>query len=545
MRFPHLFGRRYAWLVPVLFLLICFIYPLFTILWVSFNWAGGGMLALLTDATTWYVVGFTLRLASLSVVATLLPALVASFVFARYQFWGREFFLSLSLLPFVMPISVTATAFTALLGERGIITVWLQHALGIELDLAQSFTLLILVHIFYNYPLASRLLTDYWRENGFALEPVARVYGASAWVLWWRIRLPILFPMLASVSLLVFAFSFTSFGTVLLLGGNRHITLEVEIYRQAVGFLNFQDAAWLSCLQLILMGTVFAGYGTLQRAWLSGTRHRPQPLRPSVTLTDNLLLGGVFILWAALLLPLVALIWSSLHLGGEWSWAGYRGLFALERRSVLTEPPIRAMLHSLRFALLTTIGALSLGGVMAYELRRMRSRWAGWLDWLFMMPLATSTVTLGFGFILALDEPPLNLRTSFWMIPIAHTLVALPIVMRTLLTAWRAIPNALYEASRLAGASPLNTFLKLEFPLLRGAIVTAGMLAFAISLGEFGATLFIARSDFQTVPLIIYRLLGQPGGNNYAQAMSLSVLLLLLTAFGWLGIRFLANQDQR
>ncbi|MFZ4828775.1 MAG: ABC transporter permease [Phototrophicaceae bacterium] len=531
--------------MPVVFLLLFFVYPLVTILWVSFQWVGGGVREVLADATTWYVVGFTLRLAVVSVVATLLPSLFASFVFARYQFWGREFFLALSLLPFVLPISVTANAFTALLGEQGIITVWLQHTLGTEIHLAQSFSMLILVHVFYNYPLASRMLTIYWRENGLALETVARVYGASAWVLWWRVRLPILFPMLASVSLLVFAFSFTSFGTVLLLGGNRHVTLEVEIYRQAVGFLNFQGAAWLSCLQLVLMGTVFTVYGTLQRSWLTATRIRPQPLRPSVTLTDKLWLGGQAILFVVCLLPLVALVWSSLYTGGEWSWAGYRGLLLLERRSVLTEPPIWAMVHSVRFAMLTMIGALLLGGVLAYELRRMRSRWAGWLDWLFMLPLATSTVTLGFGFIVALDEPPLNLRTSFWMIPIAHTLVALPMVIRTLLTSWRSIPDALYEACRLADTSPLKTFLQVEFPLLRGAFITAGMVAFATSLGEFGATLFIARSDFQTVPLVIYRLLGQPGSNNYSQAMALSVLLLMLTAFGWLGIRFLAYQDKR
>lgn len=542
----YLIQHRHGLLfVPVLFLGAFFVYPLLTILWVSFQFAQEGAMRVLTDSTTWLVVGFTLRLASVSVLLTLLPALFASFVFARYQFWGRSFFLSLSMLPFVLPISVTANAFTALLGEKGFLSLLLRQWGGAEIHLAQSFTLLVLVHVFYNYPLAVRMLTTYWRENGLTLESVARLYGASPWKLWWRIRLPILLPMLASVSLLVFVFSFTSFGAVLLLGANRHITLEIEIYRQAVGFLNFTEAAWLSCLQLLLVGGMFATYGMVQHSWIRSSTFRFHPLHPVQTMMDRLWLGLQALLFILFMLPLVALTWASLQVGGEWSLAGYQGLFLLDHRSVLTEPPIQAMVQSLRFALLTVGGALVLGGMIAYELRRMPDRWSNWLDWLFMMPLATSTVTLGFGFILALDQPPLNLRTSFWMIPIAHILVALPIVIRTLVPAWRAIPQRLYEVCQLTGSSPLKTFFYLESPLLRGAFITAGMVAFATSLGEFGATLFIARSGFQTVPLVIYRLLGQPGSNNYTQAMALSVLLLILTALGWFGIQAFYQRDER
>jgi thiamine transport system permease protein len=152
------------------------------------------------------------------------------------------------------------------------------------------------------------------------------------------------------------------------------------------------------------------------------------------------------------------------------------------------------------------------------------------MDALFMLPLGTSAVIVGFGFLVTLDTPPIDLRTSILLIPIAHALIALPFVMRAVVPMVRAIDDRLREAAAVLGASPSRAWREIDGPILaRAALVGAGF-AFAISLGEFGATLFIARPDTLTIPVAIFRLLGQPGAANFATAMALATVLMVLSA---------------
>jgi thiamine transport system permease protein len=151
-----------------------------------------------------------------------------------------------------------------------------------------------------------------------------------------------------------------------------------------------------------------------------------------------------------------------------------------------------------------------------------------------MLPLATSAVTLGFGFIIALDEPPLNLRTSLILPAIAHAMVAFPFVIRSLLPAWRSIPQSLREAASVLGASPFRVWRAVDWPILSRALMVGAVFAFAISMGEFGATVFVARPQIPTLPLAIYRYLTHPGAMNYGQAMAMSCLLMLTTAVGFI-----------
>ena len=131
-----------------------------------------------------------------------------------------------------------------------------------------------------------------------------------------------------------------------------------------------------------------------------------------------------------------------------------------------------------------------------------------------MLPLGTSAVTVGFGFLITLDAPPLDLRTSVLLIPLAHALVALPFVVRAVAPVIRSIDPRLREAAAVLGAPPRRSWREVDGPIVaRAALVGAGF-AFAVSLGEFGATLFIARPDTPTLPIAIYRLLGLPGATD-------------------------------
>jgi thiamine transport system permease protein len=243
-----------------------------------------------------------------------------------------------------------------------------------------------------------------------------------------------------------------------------------------------------------------------------------------------------------LLAPLTALAWRSVTLGDAVVTVDYYRELTLDRRgSAFFVPPIFAVRNSLIIALSTVALSLILGVISAYLLARPRSRLTAILDPIFLLPLGTSAVTLGFGYIIAMGP----LRTSLLMIPIAHTLIAAPFVVRTLLPALRGLDPRLREAAAVMGASPLRGWWEVDVPILWRATLVGAVFAFTISLGEFGATLLISRPDLPTMPVVIYRALSQPGLLNYGQALAMSTILMIVSAVGLIVIeRFRLEESE-
>jgi thiamine transport system permease protein len=105
-------------------------------------------------------------------------------------------------------------------------------------------------------------------------------------------------------------------------------------------------------------------------------------------------------------------------------------------------------------------------------------------------------------------------------------------VLRSLSPALRSVDPRLREAAAVLGATPARVRREIDLPLVARALAVAAGLAFAIALGEFGATVFVARADRPTLPVAIFRFLGRPGAENVGQAMALCVVLMALTAIG-------------
>lgn len=536
-------------LPPTAFLLLFFAYPVLTLF--AFSLAPGGTLdlsafvTLATNPVFGRVFGFTLAQAAASTGLTLLFALPVAAAFVRYRFPGKRLVLALSALPFVLPAVVVAPAFLTLLGDRGLINQWLIGALGVQaapLQIERSLTIILLAHVFYNFPLALRLIYTYWAGQPPNLEQAARTHGLSGWQLWRRVRWPLLRPAITGAALLVFVFCFTSFGVIVLLGGARFATVEVEIVRQATTLFNLPLAAALSIGQMMLIGLVLAAYGRLQRrAPAPGLPQRGAPPRRFIERVQLGLALGFIV--GVLFAPLLALVASAFTFpDGALTLRHFTTLNSNPRGSVLFVPPMQAIGNSLAFALATTALAVPLGLLSAYAMRA-GAVLARWLEPLIMLPLATSAVTIGFGTLIALDEPPLNLRSSALLIPIVHTLVALPLVMRSILPAVRALPENTRAAARLMGVTGWAQWRQLDLPLIAPSLGVAAAFAFTASMGEFGASLFIARPDAPTLPIAIYRLLGQPGGASYGQALALSAILLAVCALAFGLIAWLTDRQ--
>lgn len=531
-------SRFLLWIPVLLFLLSFFFFPLFKILTLTFN------LDTLTNLDSLLIVHnsllFTFYQAALSTLLTFALGLPAAILFSKFNFPGKSLLRALTAVPFMLPTVVVATAFNSLLGIRGIFptlsSFLFPHSPLSTFQFHGTLTAIIVAHVFYNTSIVIRIVGNAISRLDPKLEASARVLGADTFHVWKDVVLPILRPSLLAAALLVFMFDFTSFGVILLLGGSQFATLEVEIYIRALQLPNLNLAALLSVIQLIFTLIFSILYSRTINQISTQTAPRFSQARPPKTIKEKIFITTLALLLSSFFfLPLISLPVRSLtrleadrgqraEVQYGFTTDYYEELFINRRGSLFYVPPVQATLNSLGFAGITVILSLALGYPAAYALAKP-TRLEKILDPFLMLPLGASAVMMGLGFILSFGR----LIASPFFIPIAHTLIALPFVIRTLQPALASIPERLRQAASTLGASPLRVWQTVDFPILSRATLSAATFAFTVSLGEFGATLLITRPEYPTIPIAISRFLSQPGGLNYGQAMAMATVLMLLT----------------
>lgn len=445
----------------------------------------------------------------------------------RCRFPGRALLRGLSTVPFVLPTVVVGTAFRALLAENG--------PLGF-LGLDQTLTAVVLALVFFNFSVVVRQVGSLWSTLDPRTGEAARMLGASPARTFLTVVLPALGPAIASAASLVFLFCATSFGIVQTLGRPGAGTLETEIYVQTTAFLDLRTAAVFSTLQfavVVLAVSLANRFRTGTETALRLREPTDHPLRRADAAPFTVTLLTVALLVAT---PLVALVARSFQSSEGWGLRNYQLIGSSAGSGFAGGTTVlQALEHSVKIALDATVITLVVGIPLALLLTRpVRSPWAGraqrTFDAAIMLPLGVSAVTVGFGFVVSLVVAAPQLAYSGALVPLAQSVVALPLVVRSLVPVLRAVDPRLREAAAVLGASPGRVLRTVDGPfLVRGLGLAAGF-AFAVSLGEFGATTFLASPDYQTLPVLIVRLLGRPGEDNYGMAMAGSVILAVLTA---------------
>lgn len=531
-------GRLLAAVPPLAFLAVFFVWPVVAIILRGLRpggrWDFSAFGDVLADGSMRRVLWFTLWESVASTVVCVLVALPAAAMFARYRFRGKKLLWSALLVPFVLPTVVVAVSMMGVLGGGGL--------LGI--DLTGTVLLIVIAHVFFNYAVVVRTVGSTWSTIDPRMGESAAALGAPPWRVFVDVTWPLIRSSVVAAASIVFLFSFTSFGIVLILGGIRHRTLEVEIYDQTAKFLHLDIAAVLALIQLLIVVAILVWFGRSQRrrSVMFEQRAAAEVERVPAGRGQRLFITANLVFMAVLLaVPLLVLVLRSLSTPDGWGFDFYRALGNSRGGSTSFVPPVDAIGNSLMFAAMATVIAVVLGVCAAWAIAgsgpgSSNGRLGRWTDTALMIPLGTSAVTVGFGFLIVFDEPPMNLRSSIWLIPIAHAIVALPFVVRLLVPALRSIDPRLRESAATLGASPLRVWTTIDLPIIGRAMTAAAGFAFAVSLGEFGATAFLVRPDRPTMPIAIYRALGRPGEYNFGQAMAMSTLLMIITILVMLAI---------
>ena len=551
-------GSGWRWALPALLLLLpLLLWPLGSMLWRGIAPSGTPSLeaieAVAGDRFYWERLAFTAGQAAASTALAVLIGVPAAYVFALIRFPGRPLFRALATVPFVLPTIVVALAFQRLAGPSG----WLNDALswfGVgPVQAVGTIWVILAAHVFYNVSIVLRLVSGVWANLDPRTEEAARLLGAGRIATFRAVTLPALLPAIASAAALVFTFTFTSFGVVLILGANGRFmggpleTLEVSVYRLATRVVQLPEAAVLSFVQLATTLTVLTLYSALQRrtaTTLTLRADRARPLR-EVSWAARGLLGAVAVVLGLLIVaPIAALVHGALTVGatGALTASNFTTLF---EDTGLTSyvPPARAVRWSLTFAVGATAIALPVGVLAASAIARTRGRLGSLADGAMMLPLAVPAVVLGFGYLITFNRDPYDLRASPWLVLMAHALVAYPFVLRAVLAVLRTLDPRLSEAARMLGATPWRVWRFVELPIVSRALLVGAVFAFAVSLGEFGATLLLQRREFATMPVAIFQSLGRAGEANLGRALAMATILLVVTAAGFLLIERLRYRD--
>ena len=461
--------------------------------------------------STWRIVAYTAAQAVASTLLSIALALPAAYALYRLALPARRTLLAVVTVPFILPTVVVGLAFREILPFAG------------------TTAAIIVAHVFFNVGLVVRIVGGLWGHLDERLIDVSRTLGISPMRTFTRVTLPLLRPAILGAAALVFLFTFTSFGVVLVLGDPSLPTIEVEIYTATAQRLDLPAAAGLALLQFVFVALAVAWSMRLQeRASVRQHLGDDERRAPVASACDRACATWTWALATAIAIPLLALVARSLRVGDGWGLAWYREAFSPADETTRAASAAESLALSLQYAavatlLATALGALACAGILA------AGRRGAWIDAALALPLGVSAVTIGFGLLLVSLRGPIDMRGWWVLVPLGQALVALPVVIRVVLPLLRSVDPRMRQVAATLGAPPLRAWWATEGGLALRAIAVAAGLAAAVALGEFGATAFLVRLDAPTVPVQIVRLLGRPGEANMGVAAVLSVLLLVLT----------------
>lgn len=513
--------------IPIAFLAVFFLLPIGGMLQRGFFTDGALDLSAFGDTLSspriLRLIWLTVAQAAVASVLSVLLGVPVAYCLYRLRLPGSGLLRAIVAMPFVLPTVVVGVAFRSLLNEAG--------PLGF-LGLDGTWIAIILGLIFFNISLVARTVGSSWQGMDSRAEESAAALGASPMTVFRTITLPALRPAIVSSASVVFLFCSTAFGVVLTMGGLQYGTIETEIYLQTAHFLDLKTAAALSVLQLV----VVLGLLALVGRWRRGVAPNPtvRVVRRRPRMSEWPVLTVLVVVLAFLLTPILALVVRSLQRGGQWTLQNYIALADEDSNPALLAPVTQALRASLIIAANATVIAVLLGVLVAFVLSRASATRGGRratkvFDAVFMLPLGVSSVTVGYGFYITLNNPPLDLRTSSVLIPIAQATVALPLVVRTLTPALQQIDDRLRQAAMMLGAPYYRALMTVDVAVIWRPLLAAAGFAMAVSMGEFGATAFLARSDNPTLPVVIFRLISRPDAESFGMAMAASVVLTVVT----------------
>lgn len=474
----------------------------------------------------WKITSFTIWQALLSALLSTVVGLITAYFCTKKNFKGRKFLLSLANVPLCVPTIIMALAFILFFGNNGILNSFLKYLFNTDEPIVNFlYTLLgvILIHTFYNFPIAMRTITQVWEYLNEDEEKAAELLGASKWRIFKTITLPALTNAIAASYLLIFLFCFFSFIIILLFGGLGITTLEVELYRTARISLNMNLAAKFSLIEISITSFVIFIYANLQKKLEGKNQYLKQKNKRTElkgVLEKLIFIFINFMIFIFLIIPLFSIFLRSTYNINYTSI--FNKYFSFKAWKHVIQAPIfwqslyTTIWVGLFTAFITIVTSLFFAYMIAFSSLKKIAPIIPYL------PLVVSSVMLGFGWMLI--KPNGNVAVLIF----AQSALSWPFAWTQIQTSVLRIPKNIFNAAILFSQNKTDAFFRIIIPLCKRGIFSAFAFVFSISAGDASLPIILNLQKFQNLSLLLY---DYSSSYRFSESAVIAVILSILAGF--------------
>lgn len=455
-------------------------------------------------------VGGSVLVSVLTVILAGVLGSVLALLLTRWRFPGRGLCEVLVLLPIALPPLMGVWSFKLLFGVGGRIPFALQEWFAIpQKDLwVQGLAGVLLVHTMTMYPYFYLTVRAALAGFDHSLEEAADSLGASRWLLWTRVILPLLTPAFVAAGLLTFMSAMASYTAPLLFQYTNVMTQQIVIAKVSGDLRLAAVIATVLALMSIVFLALIRTYEQ-QRRYQTQSKGGARRRQVETRWFTKVIVAVIAIpLSLFLVLPLVMIFLWSITAKGGWLTSILPTAYTSQWYAMLfTEPEFwRPVLNSILMSLVAVGFALILGVGAAYVISRLKFKGKILLDIAVMLPWALPGTVVAINLITAFSTPSFFaggqiMVGTFWILAVAYFVRFNPLIFRSSNAVLQQIDGNLEDAARSLGATWWRSFTSVVLPLMRPGIMAGALLAFVDGFGEFVASVLLYTPNW--VPLSI------------------------------------------
>lgn len=491
------------------------------------------VLEFLSDGWNLRVIGFSFTQAFLSAILSILIGFPGAWLLTHYNFPLKRWFCLLTYLPFILPSILVVLSMILFFGNNG----WINRVMmflfstdEIPVQFLYSFSGILIAHVFYNFPIAMKIVADQWERISSKYLDAAHSLGAGSMRVFFNVTLPLLMPSFGSAFILIFLLCMNSFAIILVLGGGiRYTTIEVLIFQLARIELDYSGASSLAFLQCLI--SLFCITLIIFRGQQNIEQKNSKKYCLILKIKNFCPKAWLGLFWIVIILffalgPLFTIVLDSFRKfeNGEWIYTffWYKKLFDGGENNFF----FFALWNSIRIgfgsALLSSLLGLGLIYLILYKKGIIRRFWEAFI----LFPISLSTIVFGVAWFHFYESHLFDFIPLIYVVIFMHSLLIFPYWIRVVIPSLESIPRQWYLESKMLGKKSLNFGFKILFPWLKKSFLIAFFFSFSLSLGELNSIMMIADESIKTLPLEIFDAIS---GYRFSYAAAIGVILLLLS----------------
>lgn len=479
--------------------------------------------AILSNGVYFDALKNSLYLSFLVSIIVLIICVPIAYGIARTKMPFKKTISALCTIPLIVPTFISAYAFIIMFGRAGWVTYIYQH-LGGEGFLIDPYSLtgIALVQIFFFFPYALWPMVAAFKVSDVSLEEASRNMGSKGWLTFSTVTFPLVIPGILSTALVIFAVSFSDFGSPIILAPTDLNLLVVQAYREIAGFFNWGGAAILTVMMITVAGFVF----WLQNFFFKGKNYEALSGKPKqVKINDNKLLSVSLSIFSAIvvLVPIFAMLTVFMQsIATTWGLDPLPDGYTLDNYKDIFSSSFGSIQNSIILALGALILSIVIATFVSYFVVRQNSTG---LDFMTTVPLIVPGIAFGIALIQSFNAAPLQLTGTAVILIIAYSIRRLPYMVRSTVGTMKSIKADIEEAAVNMGASTLTAAITIIGPLMLPGIAAGSILVFITVIKETSITILMAPANWAPMSLVIFQNILRA---EYYSAAAMSIVLVVL-----------------